>query len=113
LWFFGDDLPGILNKRAGGICIGGDSHTRFLMGISFPAGSGLVAFAVATGVVPLDMPESVLVPFKGNMQLGITLRDLVHAIPYYGIKEGLLTVDKKGKKIFSLDLFLKSKVLKD
>lgn len=76
------------------------------MGISFPAGSGLVAFAVATGVVPLDMPESVLVPFKGDMQLGITLRDLVHAIPYYGIKEGLLTVDKKGKKnIFSGPIF--------
>ncbi len=81
---------------------GGDSHTRFPMGISFPAGSGLVAFAAATGVMPLDMPESVLVRFKGNMQPGITLRDLVHAIPYYAIKEGLLTVDKKGKKnIFS------------
>ena len=81
---------------------GGDSHTRFPLGISFPAGSGLVAFAAATGVMPLDMPESVLVRFKGEMQPGITLRDLVHAIPYYGIKEGLLTVDKKGKKnIFS------------
>lgn len=81
---------------------GGDSHTRFPMGISFPAGSGLVAFAAATGVMPLDMPESVLVRFKGEMQPGITLRDLVHAIPYYGIKEGLLTVEKKGKKnIFS------------
>ncbi|MEH6589747.1 MAG: bifunctional aconitate hydratase 2/2-methylisocitrate dehydratase [Halioglobus sp.] len=81
---------------------GGDSHTRFPMGISFPAGSGLVAFAAATGVMPLDMPESVLVRFKGKMQPGITLRDLVHAIPYYGIKEGLLTVEKKGKKnIFS------------
>ncbi|WP_188151539.1 bifunctional aconitate hydratase 2/2-methylisocitrate dehydratase [Teredinibacter waterburyi] len=81
---------------------GGDSHTRFPMGISFPAGSGLVAFAAATGVMPLDMPESVLVRFKGKMQPGITLRDLVHAIPYYAIKEGLLTVDKKGKKnIFS------------
>ncbi len=77
---------------------GGDSHTRFPMGISFPAGSGLVAFAAATGVMPLDMPESILVRFKGKMQPGITLRDLVHAIPYYGIKEGLLTVEKAGKK---------------
>ena len=81
---------------------GGDSHTRFPLGISFPAGSGLVAFAAATGVMPLDMPESVLVRFKGEMQPGITLRDLVHAIPYYAIQEGLLTVEKKGKKnIFS------------
>jgi aconitate hydratase 2/2-methylisocitrate dehydratase len=81
---------------------GGDSHTRFPMGISFPAGSGLVAFAAATGVMPLDMPESVLVRFKGEMKPGITLRDLVHAIPYYAIKQGLLTVEKKGKKnIFS------------
>ena len=81
---------------------GGDSHTRFPMGISFPAGSGLVAFAAATGVMPLDMPESVLVRFKGDMQPGITLRDLVHAIPYYAIQQGLLTVEKKGKKnIFS------------
>ncbi|TQV78126.1 bifunctional aconitate hydratase 2/2-methylisocitrate dehydratase [Exilibacterium tricleocarpae] len=81
---------------------GGDSHTRFPIGISFPAGSGLVAFAAATGVMPLDMPESVLVRFKGEMQPGITLRDLVHAIPYYAIKQGLLTVEKKGKKnIFS------------
>jgi len=81
---------------------GGDSHTRFPMGISFPAGSGLVAFAAATGVMPLDMPESVLVRFKGEMKPGITLRDLVHAIPLYAIKEGLLTVEKKGKKnIFS------------
>ncbi|MHB0764046.1 bifunctional aconitate hydratase 2/2-methylisocitrate dehydratase [Stutzerimonas sp. NM35] len=81
---------------------GGDSHTRFPMGISFPAGSGLVAFAAATGVMPLDMPESVLVRFKGEMQPGITLRDLVHAIPYYAIQEGMLTVEKKGKKnIFS------------
>jgi aconitate hydratase 2/2-methylisocitrate dehydratase len=81
---------------------GGDSHTRFPMGISFPAGSGLVAFAAATGVMPLDMPESVLVRFRGEMQPGITLRDLVHAIPYYAIQEGLLTVEKKGKKnIFS------------
>jgi aconitate hydratase 2/2-methylisocitrate dehydratase len=79
---------------------GGDSHTRFPMGISFPGGSGLVAFAAATGVMPLDMPESVLVRFKGDMQPGITLRDLVHAIPYYAIKEGLLTVEKKGKKNF-------------
>lgn len=77
---------------------GGDSHTRFPIGISFPAGSGLVAFAAATGVMPLDMPESVLVRFTGTMQPGITLRDLVHAIPYYAIKEGLLTVEKKGKK---------------
>ena len=81
---------------------GGDSHTRFPMGISFPAGSGLVAFAAATGVMPLDMPESVLVKFSGEMQPGITLRDLVHAIPYQAIQDGLLTVDKKGKKnIFS------------
>lgn len=81
---------------------GGDSHTRFPMGISFPAGSGLVAFAAATGVMPLDMPESILVRFKGEMKPGITLRDLVHAIPYYAIQKGLLTVEKKGKKnIFS------------
>lgn len=81
---------------------GGDSHTRFPIGISFPAGSGLVAFAAATGVMPLDMPESVLVRFKGEMQPGITLRDLVHAIPYYAIQQGLLTVEKAGKKnIFS------------
>jgi aconitate hydratase 2/2-methylisocitrate dehydratase len=81
---------------------GGDSHTRFPIGISFPAGSGLVAFAAATGVMPLDMPESVLVRFKGRMQPGITLRDLVHAIPYYAIQQGLLTVAKQGKKnVFS------------
>ncbi len=81
---------------------GGDSHTRFPIGISFPAGSGLVAFGAATGVMPLDMPESVLVRFKGEMQPGVTLRDLVHAIPLYAIKAGLLTVEKKGKKnIFS------------
>ena len=81
---------------------GGDSHTRFPIGISFPAGSGLVAFAAATGVMPLDMPESVLVRFKGTMQNGVTLRDLVNAIPLYAIKAGLLTVEKKGKKnIFS------------
>ncbi|PIE40581.1 MAG: bifunctional aconitate hydratase 2/2-methylisocitrate dehydratase [Gammaproteobacteria bacterium] len=81
---------------------GGDSHTRFPLGISFPAGSGLVAFGAATGVMPLDMPESVLVRFSGELQPGITLRDLVHAIPYYAIKEGLLTVEKAGKKnIFS------------
>ncbi|MEN1940507.1 bifunctional aconitate hydratase 2/2-methylisocitrate dehydratase [Luteimonas sp. MJ174] len=81
---------------------GGDSHTRFPIGISFPAGSGLVAFAAATGVMPLDMPESVLVRFKGEMQPGVTLRDLVHAIPLYAIKAGLLTVAKQGKKnIFS------------
>ena len=77
---------------------GGDSHTRFPMGISFPAGSGLVAFGAALGVMPLDMPESVLVRFKGNMQPGITLRDLVNAIPYAAIQRGLLTVEKKGKK---------------
>jgi aconitate hydratase 2/2-methylisocitrate dehydratase len=81
---------------------GGDSHTRFPIGISFPAGSGLVAFGAATGVMPLDMPESVLVRFKGTMQPGVTLRDLVHAIPYAAIKAGLLTVAKQGKKnIFS------------
>ncbi len=81
---------------------GGDSHTRFPIGISFPAGSGLVAFAAATGVMPLDMPESVLVRFKGTMQPGVTLRDLVHAIPLYAIKAGLLTVEKQGKKnVFS------------
>jgi aconitate hydratase 2/2-methylisocitrate dehydratase len=77
---------------------GGDSHTRFPIGISFPAGSGLVAFAAATGVMPLDMPESVLVRFKGKMQPGVTLRDLVNAIPLYAIKQGLLTVAKQGKK---------------
>jgi aconitate hydratase 2/2-methylisocitrate dehydratase len=76
---------------------GGDSHTRFPLGISFPAGSGLIAFAAATGTMPLDMPESVLVRFKGEMQPGITLRDLVHAIPYTAIKNGLLTVEKAGK----------------
>ena len=81
---------------------GGDSHTRFPVGISFPAGSGLVAFAAATGVMPLDMPESVLVRFKGTMQPGVTLRDLVNAIPLYAIKAGLLTVAKQGKQnIFS------------
>lgn len=77
---------------------GGDSHTRFPIGISFPAGSGLVAFAAATGAMPLDMPESVLVRFKGTMQPGITLRDLVNAIPYAAIQEGTLTVGKQGKK---------------
>ena len=81
---------------------GGDSHTRFPIGISFPAGSGLVAFAAALGVMPLDMPESVLVRFKGQMQPGVTLRDLVNAIPYAAIQQGLLTVEKQGKKnIFS------------
>ena len=81
---------------------GGDSHTRFPIGISFPAGSGLVAFAAATGVMPLDMPESVLVRFKGKMQPGVTLRDLVSAIPLYAIKAGLLTVEKQNKKnVFS------------
>jgi len=81
---------------------GGDSHTRFPIGISFPAGSGLVAFGAALGVMPLNMPESVLVRFKGKMQPGITLRDLVNAIPYKAIQDGLLTVEKKGKKnVFS------------
>ena len=81
---------------------GGDSHTRFPIGISFPAGSGLVAFAAATGIMPLDMPESVLVRFTGKMQKGITLRDLVHTIPYYAIQQGLLTVEKANKKnVFS------------
>jgi aconitate hydratase 2/2-methylisocitrate dehydratase len=81
---------------------GGDSHTRFPIGISFPAGSGLVAFAAATGVMPLDMPESVLVRFTGTMQPGITLRDLVNAIPYAALQKGLLTVAKQGKKnVFS------------
>ncbi len=81
---------------------GGDSHTRFPIGISFPAGSGLVAFAAALGVMPLDMPESVLVRFKGQMQPGVTLRDLVNAIPYAAIQQGLMTVEKQGKKnIFS------------
>jgi aconitate hydratase 2/2-methylisocitrate dehydratase len=77
---------------------GGDSHTRFPIGLSFPAGSGLVAFAGALGFMPLDMPESVLVRFKGERQPGITIRDLVNAVPYFAIKEGLLTVAKKGKK---------------
>ncbi|MBI2310912.1 MAG: bifunctional aconitate hydratase 2/2-methylisocitrate dehydratase [Betaproteobacteria bacterium] len=117
------ELPGFISNRAGvalrpgdgvihswlnrmllpdTVGTGGDSHTRFPIGISFPAGSGLVAFAAATGVMPLDMPESVLVRFKGKMQPGITLRDLVNAIPYYAIKAGLLTVEKKGKKnVFS------------
>lgn len=81
---------------------GGDSHTRFPLGISFPAGSGLVAFGAATGVMPLDMPESVLVKFTGELQEGITLRDMVNAIPYYAIKQGLLTVEKAGKiNVFS------------
>ena len=81
---------------------GGDSHTRFPIGISFPAGSGLVAFAATLGVMPLDMPESVLVRFKGEMQPGITLRDLVNAIPYAALQRGLLTIDKDGKKnVFS------------
>merc|ERR1711966_601569 len=81
---------------------GGDSHTRFPIGISFPAGSGLVAFAAATGIMPLDMPESVLVRFSGEMQPGVTLRDLVQAIPHTAIQMGLLTTEKKGKKnIFS------------
>jgi len=88
---------------------GGDSHTRFPMGISFPAGSGLVAFGAALGVMPLDMPESVLVRFKGDMQPGVTLRDLVNAIPYVAIQKGLLTVEKKGKRMFSMAVSWKSK----
>ena len=92
---------------------GGDSHTRFPMGISFPAGSGLVAFAAATGVMPLDMPESVLVRFSGELQPGITLRDLVHAIPYYAIQQGLLTVEKKGKKNIFSGRILEIEGLKD
>ena len=81
---------------------GGDSHTRFPLGISFPAGSGLVAFAAAIGAMPLDMPESVLVKFSGSLQPGVTLRDVVNAIPYVAIQQGLLTVEKAGKKnIFS------------
>ncbi|MGE5503215.1 MAG: bifunctional aconitate hydratase 2/2-methylisocitrate dehydratase [Actinomycetota bacterium] len=117
------ELPGFISSRAGvalrpgdgvihswlnrlllpdTVGTGGDSHTRFPIGISFPAGSGLVAFAAATGVMPLDMPESVLVRFKGTMQPGVTLRDLVNAIPLYAIRAGLLTVEKKGKKnVFS------------
>lgn len=118
-----DTLPGFIEER-GGVALrpgdgvihswlnrmilpdtvgtGGDSHTRFPLGVSFPAGSGLVAFAAATGVMPLDMPESVLVRFKGEMRPGITLRDLVHAIPLKAVEAGLLTVEKKGKKnIFS------------
>ena len=95
---------GIIHSWLNRLCLpdtvgtGGDSHTRFPIGISFPAGSGLVAFAGVTGTMPLNMPESVLVRFKGEMQEGITLRDLVNAIPYYAIKQGLLTVEKKGKK---------------
>jgi len=95
---------GVIHSWLNRLCLpdtvgtGGDSHTRFPIGISFPAGSGLVAFAAVTGMMPLTMPESVLVRFKGKMQPGITLRDLVNAIPYQAIKDGLLTVDKKGKK---------------
>jgi aconitate hydratase 2/2-methylisocitrate dehydratase len=95
---------GVIHSWLNRLCLpdtvgtGGDSHTRFPIGISFPAGSGLVAFAAVTGMMPLTMPESVLVKFKGNMQPGITLRDLVNAIPYQAIKDGLLTVEKKGKK---------------
>ncbi|MDY0365732.1 MAG: bifunctional aconitate hydratase 2/2-methylisocitrate dehydratase [Arcobacteraceae bacterium] len=95
---------GVIHSWLNRLCLpdtvgtGGDSHTRFPIGISFPAGSGLVAFAAVTGAMPLNMPESVLVRFKGKMQDGITLRDLVNAIPYYAIKQGLLTVEKKGKK---------------
>jgi aconitate hydratase 2/2-methylisocitrate dehydratase len=95
---------GVIHSWLNRLCLpdtvgtGGDSHTRFPIGISFPAGSGLIAFAGVTGMMPLTMPESVLVRFKGEMQPGITLRDLVNAIPYYAIKDGLLTVEKKGKK---------------
>ncbi|MBD3840488.1 MAG: bifunctional aconitate hydratase 2/2-methylisocitrate dehydratase [Campylobacterales bacterium] len=95
---------GVIHSWLNRLCLpdtvgtGGDSHTRFPIGISFPAGSGLVAFAGVTGMMPLTMPESVLVRFSGEMQPGITLRDLVNAIPYYAIKAGLLTVEKKGKK---------------
>lgn len=95
---------GVIHSWLNRLCLpdtvgtGGDSHTRFPIGISFPAGSGLVAFAAVTGMMPLDMPESVLVRFKGKMQPGITLRDLVNAIPHQAIKDGLLTVEKKGKK---------------
>jgi aconitate hydratase 2/2-methylisocitrate dehydratase len=95
---------GVIHSWLNRLCLpdtvgtGGDSHTRFPIGISFPAGSGLVAFAGVTGMMPLTMPESVLVRFKGEMQPGITLRDLVNAIPYQAIKDGLLTVEKKGKK---------------
>jgi aconitate hydratase 2/2-methylisocitrate dehydratase len=95
---------GVIHSWLNRLCLpdtvgtGGDSHTRFPIGISFPAGSGLVAFAAVTGMMPLTMPESVLVRFKGTMQDGITLRDLVNAIPYQAIKDGLLTVEKKGKK---------------
>ena len=92
---------------------GGDSHTRFPIGISFPAGSGLVAFAAATGAMPLDMPESVLVRFKGKMQPGITLRDLVHAIPYAAIQRGELTIEKKGKKNVFNGLILEIEGLED
>lgn len=95
---------GVIHSWLNRLCLpdtvgtGGDSHTRFPIGISFPAGSGLIAFAGVTGMMPLTMPESVLVRFKGKMQPGITLRDLVNAIPYQAIQDGLLTVEKKGKK---------------
>jgi len=95
---------GVIHSWLNRLCLpdtvgtGGDSHTRFPIGISFPAGSGLVAFAAVTGMMPLTMPESVLVKFKGTMQPGITLRDMVNAIPHQAIKDGLLTVEKKGKK---------------
>jgi len=95
---------GVIHSWLNRLCLpdtvgtGGDSHTRFPIGISFPAGSGLVAFAGVTGMMPLTMPESVLVRFSGEIQAGMTLRDMVNAIPYYAIKQGLLTVEKKGKK---------------
>ncbi|WP_415398470.1 bifunctional aconitate hydratase 2/2-methylisocitrate dehydratase [Sulfurimonas sp. CS5] len=95
---------GVIHSWLNRLCLpdtvgtGADSHTRFPIGISFPAGSGLVAFAGVTGMMPLTMPESVLVRFKGTMQPGITLRDMVNAIPHQAIKDGLLTVEKAGKK---------------
>jgi len=88
---------------------GGDSHTRFPIGISFPAGSGLVAFGAATGIMPLDMPESVLVRFHGEMQPGVTLRDLVQAIPYTAIQMGLLTTEKRARKTSLVVAFWKWK----
>jgi len=91
---------------------GGDSHTRFPLGISFPAGSGLVAFAGALGFMPLDMPESVLIKFKGKLNPGITLRDVVNAIPYFAIQNGQLTVPKKTKSIFSMVRLSRWKVLR-
>lgn len=107
---------GVIHSWLNRLCLpdtvgtGGDSHTRFPIGISFPAGSGLIAFAGVTGMMPLTMPESVLVRFKGEMQPGITLRDLVNAIPYQAIQDGLLTVEKKVRKMYLLEQLLKFKV---